>query len=109
LDYETSSDVTGKNIGDDLRDGKATLPLIYAMKNASSAKSLFIRDAIKKGDVSALPTILSILKETNSFFATRQKAIEQATLARDALKNIPASVYRNALEELILFAINRDY
>lgn len=109
LDYETSADITGKNIGDDLRDGKATLPLIYAMKNASSEKSLCIRNAIKEGDTDSLPKILSILKETHSFSATRKKAVEHATLAHHALNSIPQSPYRKAMEELVIFAVNRSY
>ncbi len=109
LDYETSSDITGKNIGDDLRDGKATLPLIYAIKNATPEQSLFIRDAIKKGDVNVLPEILSILKETNAFQLTRHKAMAYAQLANQALQNVPDSVYRNAMRDLITFAVNRNY
>ncbi len=109
LDYETSAAMTGKNIGDDLRDGKVTLPLIYAMQNAIPEKSLVVRNAIKTGDINALDEILSILKETNAFTMTRNKANECATLANHALKNIPESIYRNAMEELVLFAVRRGY
>lgn len=109
LDYEISSDITGKNMGDDLREGKATLPLIYAIKNATPQQSLFIRDTIKKGDVNALPEILSLLKKTNAFQLTRNKAMEYAQLAHHALKDIPDSVYRNAMQELIIFAVYRSY
>jgi len=109
LDYETSADITGKNIGDDLAEGKATLPLIYAMQNATPEKSLFIHNAIKKGDVTALSEIISILKETNALNATRDKALKQAQLARQALKNIPESKYRQALEDLIVFATQREF
>lgn len=109
LDYETSSDITGKNIGDDLNEGKATFPLIYAMKNTTSEKSTLIRNAIKNGDAEALPAILLLLKETNAFTATRQKAYEHAALANKALDKIPDSSYRQAMEDLILFALNRSY
>lgn len=109
LDYETSSDITGKNIGDDLNEGKATFPLIYAMKNATTEKSALIRDAIKNGDTQALPTILSILKETDAFTATRKKAHEHATLANEALEKIPESPYRQAMKDLIVFALNRSF
>ncbi|MCX7120731.1 MAG: polyprenyl synthetase family protein [Gammaproteobacteria bacterium] len=109
LDYETSADVTGKNIGDDLAEGKATLPLIYAMQNTSPEKSRFIQDAIKNGDANALPEILIILKESNAFELTRNKAEEYAVLAHAELKNIPESPYKTALKELITFAVKRNY
>lgn len=109
LDYETSSDITGKNIGDDLNEGKATFPLIYAMKNTTPEKSLLIRNAIKNGDVNALPAILLILKETDAFTATRQKAYEHARLADNALEKIPDSPYRQAMKDLIVFALNRSF
>src|SRR3990167_1363806 len=109
LDYETSADITGKNIGDDLSEGKATFPLIFAMQNTSSEKSEVIHNAIKEGDVNALSEILVILKETNAFTATRSKAQHHALLAKHALKNIPNSDYRQAMEDLILFATHRVF
>ncbi len=109
LDYETSSDITGKNIGDDLNEGKATFPLIYAMKNTTEEKSLLIRNAIKNGDADALPAILPILKEVDAFTATRQKAYEHAILADNALEIIPDSPYRQAMKDLILFALQRTF
>lgn len=109
LDYETSADITGKNIGDDLQEGKATLPLIYAMQNATPEKSLFIRTAIKNGDVNALSEIIAILKETNALNATRDKALIQAQLAQQALRDIPESKYRQAMQDLILFATQRSF
>lgn len=109
LDYESSAEETGKNIGDDLSEGKATLPLIYAMQNATSEKSEFIRTAIKNGDVDSLSEILIILKETDAFTSTRNKAKKYAALANAALQNIPESPYRKALEDLIAFAVERHY
>lgn len=109
LDYEATATTTGKNVGDDLRDGKATLPLIYALQSASPEKSHFIRAAIQTGDETALPEILNILKETNAFAATRTQAKNRALLAQNALNTIPASIFRNALEDLISFAVNRNY
>lgn len=109
LDYETSADITGKNIGDDLAEGKATLPLIYALQNATPEKSLFIRTAIKTGDITTLSKIVAILKETNAFNATREKALQQAQLAQTAIRAIPESIYRKALEDLIVFATQRDH
>ena len=107
LDYETSSEITGKNIGDDLADGKATYPLIYAIQNTTPENAKIIRDAITNGDLNALPKILLILKETNAITATRQKALERAQLATQALDAVPDSIYRQALKELVEFAVER--
>lgn len=109
LDYETSSDITGKNIGDDLNEGKATLPLIYAMQNTTPENAAMIRNAIKNNGTDKLETILTVLKETNALTATRNKAKETARLALQSLTAIPDSVYRRALEELVVFAVSRNY
>lgn len=109
LDYETSSEITGKNIGDDLNEGKATLPLIYAMQNTTLENAAIIRDAIKNSGTDKLETILTILKETNALTATRSKAKERAQLSLQALTIIPNSVYRRALQDLVVFAVNRNY
>lgn len=108
LDYETSADITGKNIGDDLSEGKATLPLIYAIQNSNEVNAEKIRTIIKTGDLQQLPFILKILKETNAFSLTRQKAREHAALAAQALAVLPDSEYRNALENLLQFAVERS-
>lgn len=109
LDYEASAATTGKNIGDDLAEGKATLPLIYAMQNTTSEKSLFISNAIKKGDASALTKILIILKESNAYALTRQKAQDYVALACAALQKMPHSPYQKALADLVTFAVERNY
>src|SRR3990167_8561004 len=80
LDYQADSNLTGKNIGDDLSEGKITLPLIYAMQQASQHDAKLI-----------------------------QKAVQHANIASDALKNIPESAYRDALQKLVLFSANRNY
>lgn len=109
LDYETSAEITGKNIGDDLSEGKATLPLIYAIQNTTPDNAKLIRTAIQQGNIHALPKILVVLKETNAFEITRKKAIERARLASATLNNIPESKYRQALQDLITFAVRREY
>ncbi|OGT49067.1 MAG: octaprenyl diphosphate synthase [Gammaproteobacteria bacterium RIFCSPHIGHO2_12_FULL_38_11] len=109
LDYETSAEITGKNIGDDLAEGKATLPLIYAIQNATPKESQFMRNAIKNGDTTALPEILIALKKTNAFELTRNKAKEYAVLANATLQSIPESAYKKALKELVVFAVKRNY
>lgn len=109
LDYEASSEMTGKNIGDDLNEGKTTFPLIFAIKNTIPEKAGLIREAIKQGDSQSLHVILPILKETHAFAATRKKAQEHAWFANAALRKIPPSPYRLALENLIVFALRRKY
>ena len=109
LDYETSADITGKNIGDDLSEGKTTWPLIYAMQNATAENAAMLRGAIKKGDLDALSRIKAILIETNAFSATRYKAQEYATRAIQALQHVSDSVYRQAMKDLVLFALKRGY
>lgn len=109
LDYESASTITGKNSGDDLSDGKMTFPLIYALKTTTSENSIFIQEAIKKGDKTALPIILTLLDETHAREATKLKAKEHAILALNALQNIPPSAYRDAMEDLVMFAVEREF
>ena len=109
LDYETSSDITGKNIGDDLAEGKVTLPLIYALEQTTPEKAALIRNTIQNGDKNALPMMLAILKETDAFSATRKKAKQSAALALQALQTMPASQYHRALQALVEFAVERAY
>lgn len=109
LDYESSEKIMGKNSGDDLRDGKATLPLIFAIQKTTLEKSILIKNAVKQGDIAALEKIAIILQETDALIAARNKAKEHAALAIHALKKIPESTYRNALEDLIQFALLRLY
>lgn len=108
LDYASSADITGKNIGDDLSEGKATLPLIYAIQDAAPDHALRIREAIKNSDLSELPFIMTALKETNAFEKTREKAREQARMAEATLQHIPASPYHDALRKLLVFAVERE-
>lgn len=109
LDYETSADITGKNIGDDLSEGKITLPLIYALEKTTAEKATLIRKAISTADKTALPEIVKILQETNAFDATRQRASLSANLAQEALLQLPESSYRDALQQLVEFAIKRSF
>lgn len=109
LDYESSAEITGKNIGDDLSEGKATLPLIYAIQTTSDDNASRIRDSIKNGDLTELDFILHVLHETNALEKTRNKAREHIQLADNALEKIPTSQYRDALKELLVFAVERSH
>jgi octaprenyl-diphosphate synthase len=108
LDYEGNSDELGKNVGDDLREGKPTLPLLLAMERASDADRALIRHAIEHGEVHKLPEILSIVKLTGALDGTRIAAQKEADDARLALAALPASRAREALLELCVRSIHRS-
>jgi len=109
LDYSGSSDVIGKNVGDDLAEGKPTLPLLFAMKHASTQQAEVIRNAIKQGDASQFDDILAIVRSTGALDHARQQAEAEARLASSALSKIPDSKYKTALLELSAFAVSRDF
>lgn len=100
LDYDGDPAVMGKSLGDDLREGKATLPLIIAMQRGSAAQRSMIQDAIETGDLSQLHTILSIVRETGALDASREAAAAEAQRAIDALSHIAPGPYKDALLQL---------
>ncbi len=108
LDYEGNSHDLGKNVGDDLREGKPTLPLLIAMERGSAADRQLIRHAIEHGELDKLPEILAIVRNTGALTATRAAAEAEADKAREALLKLPASAAREALLELCFRAVNRS-
>lgn len=109
LDYSGSSEVIGKNVGDDLAEGKPTLPLLFAMKHGSSEQAEIIRNAITQGDASRFDEILAIVQSTGALDHARRQAESEADLARNALTPIPDSQYKAALLELPAFAVSREF
>jgi octaprenyl-diphosphate synthase len=109
LDYCSDAKTLGKNIGDDLADGKATLPLIHALQHGSDTQRRQIRDSLKQGSLDYLPEILKALEETNAIAFTKNTAHGEIDKAISALSIISESEYKNALIELAHFAILRDY
>lgn len=107
MDYTSSAEVMGKNLGDDLAEGKPTLPLIQAMKVLSTDKAQLIRDAIKTGGLEHLDVILAAVKESGALDYCRQRATEESGLAIKALDVIPDSRYKQALVGLAQLALNR--
>lgn len=107
LDYAGDAGETGKNLGDDLREGKTTLPLILAMQRATPAKSALIRDAIEAGDALQLPQIVAIVEETGALDATRAAAASEAQRAIDALHGFPTNSHTTGLLHLAAQLLER--
>ena len=100
LDYDGDAHEMGKNLGDDLREGKCTLPLIIAMQRAASEDAQTIRMAIEQGSSEHLERILRIVKATGALEATRQAAHDEATRAIAALAALPQNPYTIAMQQL---------
>ncbi|PHS71841.1 MAG: octaprenyl diphosphate synthase [Cycloclasticus sp.] len=109
LDYIADVEALGKNLGDDLAEGKPTLPLIHAMANGTDEQVKFIRETIKNGDRAAYLDILDIIKSTGSLDYTAKYAQGEAQKAIDALVGIPDNKFKKAMEELALFSIQRNF
>lgn len=109
LDYAADSDVMGKNTGDDLAEGKPTLPLLYAMWHSEPKDASLIRSAIEGGDgMKSFEQILSVIKHTGALDYTRALAEKEADAAIEALAVIPDSEYKVALIGLAHTAVERD-
>ena len=100
LDYDGDVLEMGKNLGDDLREGKVTLPLIIAMQRGTPAERLTIRQAIETGGTGRMTEIIAIVQQTGALQATRDAAAAEAMRALDALQNLPRNAYSEALEQL---------
>ena len=108
LDYEGKSAELGKNVGDDLREGKPTLPLLLAMERGTAQERAMIRHAIEQGELHKLPEILVVVERTGALQATRAAAQEEADRARLALAALPDSRARQALLDLCVRSVHRS-
>jgi octaprenyl-diphosphate synthase len=108
LDYEGNSTELGKNVGDDLREGKPTLPLLFAMDHSDADDRARIRAAIEDGAADQLPQILEIVRRSGALGATREAALRECALAREALERLPPSMQRDALLDLTFRSVNRS-
>jgi len=105
LDYRSNPEERGKNLGDDLAEGKPTLPLIYALKNGSDGQRAAIREAIKQGGVAHLEPVVEAIEATGGLEYAARLAREQADQALASLGALPASPYKNGLAALARFAV----
>ncbi|MDE2593798.1 MAG: octaprenyl diphosphate synthase [Burkholderiales bacterium] len=108
LDYEGSTAELGKNIGDDLREGKPTLPLLVAMQRGTPEQRTLIRDAIINGEVERMPQIVEVVRATGALEATREAAQAQADQAKQCLAALPESEFKDALVQLANDSIHRS-
>jgi len=109
LDYRGSSDEIGKNLGDDLAEGKPTLPLIYVIKNGDERQQALARNAIRNGGLDNVEAVLSAVESTGAITYTARAAAAEAKLAIEAIEGLPTSPYRDALEGLAEFAVSRTH
>ena len=109
LDYVSDSDTLGKNIGDDLAEGKPTLPLIYAIQHSKPEQAASMRRAIESGGLDSLENIVAAIHDSGALELSRAKALDYAESAKNALRVLPASDARDALLALADYAVNRGY
>lgn len=109
LDYEASEEALGKEVGDDLAEGKPTLPLIYAMQHGNEAQVGLIRQAIEQGGREYIEAVLEVIHDTGAIAYTREVANKEAEQARQQLEIFPDSEYREAMIKLADIAVQRDH
>ena len=107
LDYSGNATQIGKNIGDDLSEGKITLPLIYAMKDSSKQQRTLIKDAIKVGDISKLPDIINIITETKSISKVQIESEKQLESIKLILNKMPNNNFNKMILDLAEYSVYR--
>ena len=109
LDYAGDASEIGKNVGDDLREGKPTLPLIYLMENGTPEQRELVRTCIEQGDEQHFDTILAAITSSGALDYTRRQAETAAQRAAEAIADLPDSVYKESLLQLADFSVNRTH
>jgi octaprenyl-diphosphate synthase len=107
LDYDGDTTEMGKNLGDDLREGKSTLPLIAAMARGTPAQAQIVRNAIEHGSTDQLAEIVQIVRDTGALDITRAAAANEARRAMAAAERLPSNAYSAALLELAAQLLSR--
>lgn len=109
LDYTGDAATLGKNVGDDLAEGKPTLPLIHAMRTGTTAQAELVANAIRNGDASQLPAILEIVQTTGGMIYTLDSAKQQVKEAIEQLKHLPDNHFTLAMKQLAEFSLARTF
>lgn len=109
LDYTADANEMGKNVGDDLAEGKPTLPLIYALARAEQSDRNTIIAAIENADRGTFDNVLKIIESTGALAYTARQAREHAQLAQDALAIVPDSVWKSAMLDIAAFSVERTF
>ena len=109
LDYSADSEQTGKNIGDDLAEGKPTLPVINALTRATPVQRAVLTEAIERGGREYIDDVLAAIESTGSLAYTARRAREEAELAQNSLAILPDTPYKQGLMDLAVFAVERSY
>jgi octaprenyl-diphosphate synthase len=108
LDYDGQTEALGKNVGDDLREGKPTLPLLLAMQHGTPEERTLVRQAIENGEVERLPDVVAVVRRTNALEGTRRAAEREAQRALDAVATLPPSPWRDELDRLARWSTQRS-
>jgi len=109
LDYTADAVALGKNLGDDLAEGKATLPLIHAMACADEVSRERLRRIVEEGDAGAMPEVLAAIERAGSIAYSHRRAVEYADAAERALECLPQNEWTAALRGLARYAVDRDF
>jgi octaprenyl-diphosphate synthase len=109
LDYLSDAGTLGKNIGDDLAEGKPTLPLIFAAERASEEDRQSMRRAIEQGGLDSLEPIIEAIRKSGALELTRERALAHANAALAALEVLPPSEWRDALATLARYSVDRSF
>ncbi len=109
LDYTSDEVALGKHLGDDLAEGKPTLPLIFAMQRGTPEQSARVRQAIESGGREDFPAVLEIIHATGALDASRDSARAEARCAAEKLMHLPPSIFKDSLLELSSFAVERNH
>lgn len=109
LDYSGDEQATGKNLGDDLSEGKPTLPLIYAMQHGDASQAATVRRAIEQGNIGDFAAVMQVIQQTGALEYTRQQAKRESEAACAALSMLPETHYKQSLLLLANFAATRQF
>ena len=109
LDYSGDEETTGKHLGDDLAEGKPTLPLIHVMQHGSPVQAALVRKAIEEGGREAFPEVIEAVKSSGALEATCRFAQQEADQAAALISDLPASIFKDSLLQLCSFAVARKF